>query len=346
MAGVNPLGTIACNLTTVSLDTQPRPTFNALSYVWGDATQRKPVAVNNTPTTVAANLELAMRSLLDRPPSANLPMASIDTPIWVDAIRVNRSDLEERGQQVSMMDAIYSAAHLVLIFLGKGDSRTDWALEQLSDARFQAELHGLGQSNFANTRYLSDEQIRVTHILARNINRHACWSRIWVLQEMVLASRDPIILIGNHDIQLSKAEYPSWVPNFAIQNLEESESYTATDMTLMWDALLGQQQSRSAFGTSFPLAVEGENETDELNRDSLALLLEALGRRVVNRKVIITDAGFAGVGTANLVNGDLVVLPDGANCLYILPPAGLRDLDKITMEVDGGLPQDVILDIS
>ncbi|KAJ4393279.1 hypothetical protein N0V93_002487 [Gnomoniopsis smithogilvyi] len=607
VVGVDVHGTIVCNLTTVSLITQPRPTFNALSYVWGDSNQQKTVTVNGVPMTVTANLELALRSLLDRLPSANLSKATIDTPIWIDAVCINQNDLVERGHQVSMMDSIYSAAHLVLIFLGKGDLHTDWAMERLNDAQFRDEMHRLGQINFDNARHLNEEQIRLTHILGKNINRRAWWSRMWVLQELVLASRDPIIIVGKRDIQWSKyvdfymtgmgfssnyallypdrwkeigkgletyplisssigfwhqtrnryqkegalrfvdifprllmsqatddrdlvygclglahaedasrivvdyarpamdvfqsvaaliwsskdpkalsesiqsfsfkrspdmAKYPSWVPNFAIQNLEESEWFTASglyeepaweetpifgsvnitigesgkvlkmravvldtivaefyvdrfygsgvrsleaddlellrrledmimgvkdkevdsnhplytlrdlrckntvpetlvyfheeseagsaaDLMLMWNTLLGQRQSCST--TTQGLSTwtgDRESETGKLTTDSLVLLLEALDRRIAYRKVIITDVGFAGVGTANLEIGDLVVSPHGADCFYVLRPvppgyemvgfaylAGLRDLDRINMAVQDGLLQDVILDI-
>lgn len=606
VAGLDIHGTIACNLTTVSLVSQPRPTFNALSYVWGDSTQRKPITVNGIATSVTANLELALRSLIDRAPSANLSKATIDSPIWIDAVCINQCDLEERGQQVSMMDAIYSAARLVFIFLGEGDSQTDWAIDRLSDVQFQDEMHGLGQINLANARHLNEEQIRVTHIMARNINRRAWWSRMWVLQELVLASRDPVIMIGDRDIPWSRytdfymncmgfssnyallfperwkeigkgletyplilssigfwhqtrnryhkegalqfvdifprllmshatddrdlvygclglarhddssritvdytrpamdvfqsvaaliwtstdskaltesvqsfsfnrssemANYPSWVPNFAIQNLEENEWFTASgmyeepaseetpiwgstnirlgdtgrflkmhcvildtiveeiyidrfhglgvrsleaddidllarleemivcarekevdpsnplytlrdlrckktvpdtlvylmedsetgtevDLSLLWDALLGRQTSCTAPRGSDTSTKGKEDGLNKLNHDSIVLLLEALDSRIAHRKVIITDVGFAGVGTANTEVGDLVVHPFGADCLYILRPislgyemigfaylGGLRDLERLNMAMQSGLLRDVILDI-
>lgn len=604
LEGVDLNGNIQCNLTTVSLAIQPFPCFNALSYVWGATTPRKAITVNGVPTTVTANLELALRTLRDRPPSVNLPRVVIDTPIWIDALCINQDDLEERGQQVSIMDVIYGAARLVLIFLGKGDPQTDWAIERLSDAEFQRGMHDLGVNNLANARRLTEDQIRVMYILAHNVIRRPWWSRMWVIQELVLASRDPIMICGSKDIQWSEyselyeigvgfcamfalssperwkevgqtmrsyppissaifdwrrirdryhekgalrfinifptllksqatdsrdliygclglachedsskiavdytrpvmdvfqdvaaliwtstdhkaltksvqrfsfnrdpytAQYPSWVPDFRAQVLEESEWFTSSglyagplsdeaqiwrsstitlggagrvlkiqgvvmdsireechvdrfygsgvssleasgldlllriedmivggkgrhigpshplytlrdlkavesvpqilanfmdagiqdgsdaDPSLLWDALLGRRQSCTTSQTYFN---EPGNGQEGFDSDMLVPLLEALDRRVAHRKVFLTNAGFAGVGTANLETGDVVVLPCGASCLYLLRPlssgynmigfayvSGLWHLDRIDIAVQNGFLKEIILDI-
>lgn len=208
----DPNDDIVCDLRTISLDTGGCDTFNALSYVWGDAQQRQPITLDGVPTTVTANLAVALRSFRSRSPSPNLSREVLDLPLWVDAVCINQQDMEERSQQVRMMRDIYSAAERVLIWLGEGDEQTDWAIGQLNGdgddqdeggtktSAFFRSIMELGPVNLANARQLTRDQIRVSLVMALNINRRHWWSRIWVLQELVLASRDPVMMCGASDI--------------------------------------------------------------------------------------------------------------------------------------------------
>lgn len=202
---------IVCNLTTISLGEADCNAFNALSYVWGDARQRQPITLDGVQVTVTANLAIALRSLRSRSPSANLSRDVLALPLWVDAVCINQEDLEERSQQVRMMRDIYSAAQHVLVWLGEGDEQTDWALGRLNgdaddqeggtgNSAFRRSIMELGPINLTNARRLTRDQLRVGFIMARNINRRQWWSRIWVLQELVLASRDPVMMCGASDI--------------------------------------------------------------------------------------------------------------------------------------------------
>jgi hypothetical protein len=49
----------------------------------------------------------------------------------VDAICINQSSLEERKQQVRLMAKIYTKAHRVIIWLGRGAVDTEGALEDI-----------------------------------------------------------------------------------------------------------------------------------------------------------------------------------------------------------------------
>lgn len=54
---------IVCNLSTISLGAVKCDTFNALSYVWGNARQQQTIKLDGVPITVTANLAVALRSL-------------------------------------------------------------------------------------------------------------------------------------------------------------------------------------------------------------------------------------------------------------------------------------------
>lgn len=74
--------------------------FEALSYVWGDATIRTPILCNDVEIRITQNLQDALLHL-------RLPHAP--RLVWVDAICINQDDLEERNQQVSLMHQIFIA---------------------------------------------------------------------------------------------------------------------------------------------------------------------------------------------------------------------------------------------
>jgi hypothetical protein len=101
---------IRYTLHTADLGAQLKPKFEALSYVWGDATVTLPIQLDHHqdfPVTV--NLERALRHLR-RPGN--------DWVLWVDAICIDQDSVTERSHQVQQMGDIYSEAALVHAWLG------------------------------------------------------------------------------------------------------------------------------------------------------------------------------------------------------------------------------------
>ncbi|KAK4449786.1 heterokaryon incompatibility protein-domain-containing protein [Podospora aff. communis PSN243] len=102
------LDPINCIIDSVALD--DKPSFDALSYVWGNASDTIPIQVNSSPFHTTKNLVAALRRL----------RSSVDTKtLWVDAICINQADNQEKMEQVKMMADIYKAATSVRIFLGE-----------------------------------------------------------------------------------------------------------------------------------------------------------------------------------------------------------------------------------
>jgi len=100
---------ILCSLQTVSLDTSP--TYQALSYTWGDPTPTRFILVEDVVLEVRINLYHALRRLR----CTNNPRV-----IWIDAICINQSDMDERTQQVMLMKSVYSNCREVMMWLGDG----------------------------------------------------------------------------------------------------------------------------------------------------------------------------------------------------------------------------------
>ncbi|KAI2465775.1 heterokaryon incompatibility protein-domain-containing protein [Annulohypoxylon bovei var. microspora] len=98
--------------------------YEALSYVWGDASVTRTITVNDESIDVTKNLENALRDL--RRTDGKLRI------LWVDALCINQQDNEERTQQVRQMDMIYKDAREVLVWLGRGSIKSDRAFSYIA----------------------------------------------------------------------------------------------------------------------------------------------------------------------------------------------------------------------
>ncbi|KAI1142325.1 HET-domain-containing protein [Hypoxylon sp. FL0543] len=87
--------------------------FYALSYVWGDVTEKKTIMLEGRPFQVTQSLYEALHQFREQPVDDGYP----DEYFWVDAVCINQDDIEERSRQVSRMIDIYNAG-LVVTWLG------------------------------------------------------------------------------------------------------------------------------------------------------------------------------------------------------------------------------------
>lgn len=86
--------------------------FEALSYVCGDETELKTIAINNRPFQVSTNLLYALKYLRHK---------SKPRTLWVDAICIHQANEAEKGHQIRFMSEIYSNASQVIAFMGLED---------------------------------------------------------------------------------------------------------------------------------------------------------------------------------------------------------------------------------
>lgn len=120
---------IKCTLETASLN-HPLPPYEALSYCWGPKDQPKnTIHLNNDlPFEVTSNLHSAL---------LRLRHSSYPRLFWIDAICIDQSDIAERSSQVKHMQAIYSLATRVTIYLGENilvDGTPIWPIPPLLEA--------------------------------------------------------------------------------------------------------------------------------------------------------------------------------------------------------------------
>ncbi|KNG44767.1 ob-fold nucleic acid binding domain [Stemphylium lycopersici] len=98
---------VHCSLRTVRLNAE-NLLYEAISYAWGDHTDRKTIVCNDSVFSTTRSLFEALQRF-----------RRIDTirTLWADAICINQDDTGERTSQVQLMSLIYSKASCVLIWL-------------------------------------------------------------------------------------------------------------------------------------------------------------------------------------------------------------------------------------
>ena len=170
-----------CFLEIVSLDDNPQ--FEALSYAWGDPNITRPIRLENRKWDATINLEAGLRYL--RSPSE-------DVVIWVDALCIDGSSVDERNSQVLLMKTVYSNAKRVRIWLGEPTRGSDDAL---------AILEHLGRDIPFREIRLDGRELNDKHVEYLNeLVDRPWWNRVWVQQEYLLA-KDVTLHCGFRSIE-------------------------------------------------------------------------------------------------------------------------------------------------
>lgn len=115
---------ISCRLTHVNL--LGSPSYEALSYVWGNPNTIGSIFCDGTVVEVTVNLKAALKRL--RHPFE-------EVPCWIDALCINQSDPDEKSNQVMLMGLIYSKALNVVIYLCEKDANSEATLTILGALR-------------------------------------------------------------------------------------------------------------------------------------------------------------------------------------------------------------------
>jgi Heterokaryon incompatibility protein (HET) len=126
---------IVCNIYMVSLDRNP--SYEALSYVWGDPRITQSIQVDGMPFDITLNLVAALR---------RLRYSNNYRRLWVDAICINQGDLDERSSQVAIMSGIYKQTEGAILWVGDD---LDYPLKKVDDCQsFKSVPHLFAESNF------------------------------------------------------------------------------------------------------------------------------------------------------------------------------------------------------
>lgn len=175
-----PCDPIVCQLHTASipgsLSAEAHIGYDALSYTWGEELPAREIILGAWPMLIRENLWYFLRERRHHAESITL---------WVDALCIDQSNLNERASQVHLMDQIFQGAQRVLVWLGTADAHSDAAIGMVKDIsttdpgtmrRSQAEYHNL---------------------IAWWTRPY--WTRTWIVQEFLLA-RDVVFVCGSNEL--------------------------------------------------------------------------------------------------------------------------------------------------
>lgn len=168
-----------------SFSVHQAPPYRAISYTWGDPfstgernerTELETVLVDGESVNVSKSVANALKAMRDWHPA-------ITDWVWVDAICIDQSNIQERGQQVVLMSQIYSQAESVFIWLGPSTKDSDTAIHLLEDLARDLQLPDSRNAVLARA---SDPQNQHRWEALSLFMDRRWWTRAWVLQESVL----------------------------------------------------------------------------------------------------------------------------------------------------------------
>lgn len=189
------------------------PSFGALSYTWatedGLASLSQELLCGGASIKITKNCEAALKRL--RRPRE-------DQVLWVDAVCIDQSNVEERSLQIGLMRQIYSQASWVALWLGEpslavdeesGLPLSDLGMDYIHDFAVEiAEKTNSGQDPGEGPLYqefikdrmafqYSNSEVFTPRVRGLwDVLHRSWWKRLWVVQEVAL-SRQPTLICGS-----------------------------------------------------------------------------------------------------------------------------------------------------
>ena len=167
----------------------PTKPYKALSWCWGTSGRTSYIRITKGEKSyakyVAPNLFAALRALCHHQKFRYL---------WVDAICIDQDDLNEKNQQVEMMDEIYGNAARVCIWLGEAEESSTIAFKFINNEVLKLQNF----NDLCERPETSPKRRALLELMQRD-----WFSRQWVVQEIALA-RSAVIYCGKDEISWTK----------------------------------------------------------------------------------------------------------------------------------------------
>lgn len=194
---------IECEIFHVSRMDPKICAYKALSYAWGSSRDTSPcIFINNKSYHTQRNLFEALAQFQTELQSDESLI------IWIDALCIDQSNLDEKSAQVMKMRDIYVAANEVIIWLGRSTKRTATAvafMRSIAPPYLDNALEFRRQKSAEfSAGHISDAKLVLQKALSGESDEfwgfielvdRSYWDRIWVVQEY-LAARRAIIRCG------------------------------------------------------------------------------------------------------------------------------------------------------
>jgi len=164
------------------------PSYEALSYAWGDITRPSEIVLSDAATTVPFLVTANCHAALVR-----LRSLSTTRTLWIDSICINQALVPERNHQLSLMPRIYSTAVRVVAYIGEPADGSDEAMDWIREVDAPSDYGTRARYDDAPKVLKPDRDI-LRALLGRR-----WFHRIWVLQEITL-SADAVVICGSKEV--------------------------------------------------------------------------------------------------------------------------------------------------
>ncbi|KAF4633144.1 hypothetical protein G7Y89_g4978 [Cudoniella acicularis] len=176
---------LKCNFLDTNIGSPQ--TYEAISYVWGNYELSETIECNSKSLRITKSLESALR---------RIRLTDQSRLVWADAICIDQENLDERGQQVKLMQQVYSHAVRVLVWLGNHNNEKIKTAIDLAD-----RISRLASKEVGNVDIPSPKNVQWL-ALADLFDCNWFW-RLWVIQEITSAPTG-LLLWGDHEIPWQK----------------------------------------------------------------------------------------------------------------------------------------------
>ncbi|ETS76029.1 hypothetical protein PFICI_12973 [Pestalotiopsis fici W106-1] len=205
---------IVGSLHVVDLDTAP--SYYAVSHCWGNQSQTIPILIGAKKFLVCPDLAAGIRRLRELSTETSQLVPPVQY-VWIDNICINQQDVYERSRQLRYMGDIYSRSVRTLIWLGPSSatSASAWELVQTLYTLFKEQYEEVVDLDNVAVKMFSDKSHSANRLAGmetlqwlylKEIFQIPWFSRIWVVQEVVLSRKDPMILHGHYAIPWQRLE--------------------------------------------------------------------------------------------------------------------------------------------
>lgn len=196
---------VHCELSTWP-DIEGAPKYDAISYTWGEELPVSTIVVNGKQMSVRSNCEYVLRQ--------TSPYVK-DGYLWIDAVCINQSDDDEKGEQVAKMGEVFKNATQVFACVGQhmDDSEILYNMMQKDERYFHSwrNFALVEESIYFHPIYRYPKALfwklklkfrnvaiaRLRKALKAFLTR-PYFQRVWIYQELFLAQ--VVNVICSHDI--------------------------------------------------------------------------------------------------------------------------------------------------
>ncbi|GME26527.1 hypothetical protein FGG08_000159 [Neofusicoccum parvum] len=181
---------IRCSLKTGLVD--GKTVYKALSYHWAGQDADDPIFIGASAIFIGETLKAFLSAVRHE---------QDDCILWIDALCINQANDQEKAYQVAAMSNIYRSAESVIVWLGEAspDSRLAFdLLERLADLwpKRQPAPEPTSYPDLSSSIARMKPPSNVEWAALGNLWARPYWTRVWVVQELSLASMSSVFMCG------------------------------------------------------------------------------------------------------------------------------------------------------